>query len=125
MRVCVDPTSVTCIGFKKIGENQYQRLRALTGYVITETSEDYFLWDQTGGEIFPNQPNELEYAIFFAIFKNGGECPLGFAIDGTLCRGSVGVPKERCDSYPSYMLPQWDGTTCFVVQKQTVLDSWA
>uniref|UniRef100_A0A914QGL1 Uncharacterized protein n=1 Tax=Panagrolaimus davidi TaxID=227884 RepID=A0A914QGL1_9BILA len=122
MRECVEVES--CIGFKKTGENQYRRLRTLTGYVINETSEDYYLWDQTGGEIFPNQPNELEYAILFAIYKTGGECPATFSVDGTLCRG-YGISKERCDSYPSYMDAQWDGTTCFTVQKQTILKSWA
>uniref|UniRef100_A0A914P5D8 PAN-3 domain-containing protein n=1 Tax=Panagrolaimus davidi TaxID=227884 RepID=A0A914P5D8_9BILA len=123
MRECVEQDS--CIGFKKTSEYGYQTLRGLTGYVINEASEDNYLWDQTGGEIFPNQPNELEYAIFFAIFKNGNECPLRFAVDGTLCRGNTAISKDICDTFPSYMVPQWDGTTCFVVQKQTILNQWA
>uniref|UniRef100_A0A914QQ79 Uncharacterized protein n=1 Tax=Panagrolaimus davidi TaxID=227884 RepID=A0A914QQ79_9BILA len=122
MQACVE--SNTCIGFKKTSDNGYQLLRGLTGYTFNETSRDYYLWDKTGGKTFQNQPNELDALILFAIYPND-ECPFPFDIVGSLCRGRSGVSREMCYSYPTYMAPQHDGTNCYVLQKQTVINSWA
>uniref|UniRef100_A0A914QK66 Uncharacterized protein n=1 Tax=Panagrolaimus davidi TaxID=227884 RepID=A0A914QK66_9BILA len=84
MQACVEGN--TCIGFKKISDNEYRLLYALTGYTFNETSRDYYLWDKTGGKTFPNQPNELDALILFAIYPLI-ECPASFGIDGSLCRG--------------------------------------
>uniref|UniRef100_A0A914QT14 Uncharacterized protein n=1 Tax=Panagrolaimus davidi TaxID=227884 RepID=A0A914QT14_9BILA len=123
MRACAEIGS-TCIGIKKTSENGYQQLRGLTGYVYNETCKDYYLWDGSGGQTFPNQPTPLEPKILFAIYKLG-ECPVPFDVDGTLCRGRSSITKDVCYTYPSYMVPQWDGTSCSVVQRQTVLNLWA
>uniref|UniRef100_A0A914PJE2 Uncharacterized protein n=1 Tax=Panagrolaimus davidi TaxID=227884 RepID=A0A914PJE2_9BILA len=112
------------IGFKKTSENVYRLLYALTGYEFNEPSKDYYLWDLSGGKTFPNQPTPFEQAILFAIYKFG-ECPTPFDVDGTLCRGRSSITREICYSYPSYMAPQWDGTNCYVLQKQTIINSWA
>uniref|UniRef100_A0A914PFW6 Uncharacterized protein n=1 Tax=Panagrolaimus davidi TaxID=227884 RepID=A0A914PFW6_9BILA len=122
MRKCSELAS--CIGVKKILENEYLLLHTLTGYVINETCKDYYLWDVTGGQTFPNQPTPIEPAVLFQIYKDGSECPRGFNVDGTLCR-RYAVTSEFCYSYLSYMAPQHDGTSCWVVQRQTILDSWA
>uniref|UniRef100_A0A914PEA4 Uncharacterized protein n=1 Tax=Panagrolaimus davidi TaxID=227884 RepID=A0A914PEA4_9BILA len=122
MQACVEAPA--CIGFKKISESEYLRLYLLTGYTFNETSRDYYLWDKTAGKTFQNQPNELDALILFAIYING-ECPAPFFVDGSLCRGRSDISREFCYSYPTYMAPQHDGTYCFVLQKQTVINSWA
>uniref|UniRef100_A0A914Q523 Uncharacterized protein n=1 Tax=Panagrolaimus davidi TaxID=227884 RepID=A0A914Q523_9BILA len=122
MQACVE--AGTCIGFKKISGNEYRLLYGLTNYAFNETSRDYYLWDKTGGKTFPNQPNELDALILFAIYPLG-ECPVPFYVDGSLCRGFSEISREICYSYPTYMAPQHDGTNCYVLQKQTVINSWA
>uniref|UniRef100_A0A914P1U8 Uncharacterized protein n=1 Tax=Panagrolaimus davidi TaxID=227884 RepID=A0A914P1U8_9BILA len=113
----------TCVGVKKTGEDKYQQLLRLTGYAFCETCTDYYLLDKTGGLTYPNQPNDLEAVILFAIFPIG-ECPTSFDVDGSLCRGRGSITADICYSYPSYMAPQHDGTNCYVYQKQTVIKSW-
>uniref|UniRef100_A0A914QUD2 Secreted protein n=1 Tax=Panagrolaimus davidi TaxID=227884 RepID=A0A914QUD2_9BILA len=121
MKDCVE--GLTCIGFQKTSDNRYQQLRRLTGYAVNQTCKDYFLWDKTGGKTFPNQPNEVEAAILFAIFPYG-ECPTSFDVDGSYCRGRSSITKDSCDTFPSYMAARYDGTFCFVLQKQTIINSW-
>uniref|UniRef100_A0A914QNB7 Uncharacterized protein n=1 Tax=Panagrolaimus davidi TaxID=227884 RepID=A0A914QNB7_9BILA len=124
MQACVGFAS--CIGFKKTSDNGYRLLSALTGYVIDETCKDNYLYDKSGGKTFPNQPNPYETVILFAIFPYAySECPNGFENVGSLCRGSSFITKERCDTYPSYMAARYDGTSCYVLQKQTVINSWS
>uniref|UniRef100_A0A914Q719 Uncharacterized protein n=1 Tax=Panagrolaimus davidi TaxID=227884 RepID=A0A914Q719_9BILA len=122
MQACVEFPS--CIGFKKTSDSGYLLLHQLTGYVFNETCKDFYLWDKTGGKTFPNQANPYETVILFAIFLYG-ECPAGFDIEGSLCRGNIDIISEdRCYTFPSYMNPQHDGTSCYVLQKQTVITSW-
>uniref|UniRef100_A0AC35EWB4 Uncharacterized protein n=1 Tax=Panagrolaimus sp. PS1159 TaxID=55785 RepID=A0AC35EWB4_9BILA len=111
-----------CIGFKKTTENEYVLLIHLTGYVVNETCKEYYLWDKSGGITYPKQPTELEATILFAIFPYAwNECPPGFDVDGSLCRGRS---SSITGTHPSYMALRYDGTYCYVLQKQTVIDSW-
>uniref|UniRef100_A0A914QQ06 Secreted protein n=1 Tax=Panagrolaimus davidi TaxID=227884 RepID=A0A914QQ06_9BILA len=122
MKYCVGTS--TCVGFQKTSDNGYQQLYRLTGYAVNQTCHDYYLWDKTGGISFPNQPNELEAAILFAIYPNT-ECPTTFDVDGSLCRGRSSITEDICGTYPSYMAARYDGTSCIVVQKQEVIKSWS
>uniref|UniRef100_A0A914QDC8 Uncharacterized protein n=1 Tax=Panagrolaimus davidi TaxID=227884 RepID=A0A914QDC8_9BILA len=122
MQACVEFSS--CIGFKKTSDNGYRLLSALTGYVINETCKDYYLLDKSKGQTFPNQPNPYETVILFAIFPYG-ECPYGFATEGSLCRGRSSITSDICDTFPSYMASRHDGTSCFVLQRQSVINSWS
>uniref|UniRef100_A0A914PN67 Uncharacterized protein n=1 Tax=Panagrolaimus davidi TaxID=227884 RepID=A0A914PN67_9BILA len=114
----------TCIGFKRIAENVYQRLYGLTGYEFDDT-QDYFLWDKSNGETYPNAPSLLDTKILPAIYPTS-QCPIRFDVISTpttLCRGSI--TSDICYSYPTYMAPQYDGTNCHVLTKQSILDKWA
>uniref|UniRef100_A0AC35GDV1 Uncharacterized protein n=1 Tax=Panagrolaimus sp. PS1159 TaxID=55785 RepID=A0AC35GDV1_9BILA len=124
MQTCVESDS--CVGLKNTSDNGYQHLIQLTGYVIDETCRDYFLWDKTRGVTFPKQPNPYETVILFAIFPYAGsECPPGFDVDGSLCRGQSVITEDMCATYPSYMAARYDGTSCFVHQKQTIINLWS
>uniref|UniRef100_A0AC35GA45 Uncharacterized protein n=1 Tax=Panagrolaimus sp. PS1159 TaxID=55785 RepID=A0AC35GA45_9BILA len=121
MDACVDGN--TCAGFKRISDNAYQLLYRLTGYEFDDT-QDYFLWDKSGGETYPNQPNAIDSKILSGIYLS--QCPLSFNLVSTpttICSGAI--TSDMCYSYPSYMAPQYDGTYCYVLTKQQVLDTWA